>query len=155
MLRRLATPRLPMRTRARMDPLHPFLVVPGDKTGTSVRMRPRKTEIPGHSRCGTINIPPCSKSVRARYRHKCLAFHRQLWRHLMTKIFSSGTVNNRQSNKQIKPGVLLFATNSPSKNLRFFCWNICRILCCSQQDKEVLYFHFFAVEKWTWIFLDS
>ena len=92
---------------------------------------------------------------RTRYRHKFLAFHRQLWRHLMTKIFSSGTVNNRQSNKQIKPGVLLFSTNSPSKNLRFFCWNICRILCCSQQDKEVLYFHFFAVEKWTWIFLDS
>ena len=35
----------------------------------------------------------------------------------MTKIVLSGTVNNRQSNKQIKPGSLLFATNSQSKNL--------------------------------------
>ena len=153
MLRRLATPRLPMRTRERMDPLHPFLVVPGDKTGTSVRMRPRKTD-PRSQQVWHDKHPSLFKS-RTRYRHKFLAFHRQLWRHLMTKIFSSGTVNNRQSNKQIKPGPLLFATNSLSKNLRFFCWNICRILCCSQQDKEVLYFHFFAVEKWTWIFLDS
>ena len=79
---------------------------------------------------------------RTRYRHKFLAFHRQLWRHLMTKIFSSGTVNNRQSNKQIKPGVLLFSTNSPSKNLRFFAEIFVEFFVALNKTKRFFIFTF-------------
>jgi hypothetical protein len=35
---------------------------PSDETG--------KTEVPSHSRCGTIKIPPCSKALSAEHRPK-------------------------------------------------------------------------------------
>lgn len=60
----------------------------------------------------------------------------------MTKIFSSGTVNNRQSNKQIKPGVLLFSTNSPSKNLRFFAEIFVEFFVAINKTKRFFIFTF-------------
>ena len=58
----------PVRIRVRIGPPHPLVCRksewggPSDETG--------KTEVPCHSRCGTIKIPPCSKALSAEQRHK-------------------------------------------------------------------------------------
>jgi hypothetical protein len=62
----------PVRIQVRIDPPHPLVSpkrrlnggggVPSNETG--------KTEVPRHSRCGTIKIPPCSKALSAEHRPK-------------------------------------------------------------------------------------
>jgi hypothetical protein len=54
----------PVRIRVRIGPPHPLAcrkrrLNPLDETG--------ETEVPCHSRCGTIKIPPCSKALSAEH----------------------------------------------------------------------------------------
>ena len=47
--------------------LSPWLLALSSETGDSGSS---STEVPSHSRCGTIKIPPCSKALGAEYRPK-------------------------------------------------------------------------------------
>jgi hypothetical protein len=52
----------PVRIRVRIDPPYPLVCRerhPSDET--------EKTEVPCHSRCDTIKIPPCSKALSAEH----------------------------------------------------------------------------------------
>jgi hypothetical protein len=56
----------PVRIRVTIDPPHPQVC----RKGAVLRMRPKKNEVPCHSLCGTIKIPPCSKALSAEHRPK-------------------------------------------------------------------------------------
>jgi hypothetical protein len=49
---------------------------PSDETG--------KTEVPCHSRCGTIKIPPCSKALSAEHMFICFESDEQFFSYLAT-----------------------------------------------------------------------
>jgi hypothetical protein len=57
--------------------------------------RPFGWEVPCHSRCDTIKIPPCSKTPSIGLNFAAL--HRQCWCIHISEIFLSGTKNNKQS----------------------------------------------------------
>jgi hypothetical protein len=59
-----------VRIRVRIDPPHPLVCRKRRLNGAVLRMRPEKTEVPCHSRCGTIKIPPCSKALSAEHTPK-------------------------------------------------------------------------------------
>jgi hypothetical protein len=63
-----------VRIRVRIDPPHPLVCRKRRLNGAVLRMRPKKTEAPCHSRCGTIKIPPCSKALRAEHRPKFFTY---------------------------------------------------------------------------------
>jgi hypothetical protein len=55
----------PVRIRVRIDPPHPLVCRKRRLNGRTFR-----TEVPCHSRCGTIKITPCSKALSAEHRPK-------------------------------------------------------------------------------------
>jgi hypothetical protein len=59
----------PMRIQVRIDPPHPLVCRKRRLNGEVLWMRPEK-QIPWHSRCSTIKIPPCSKALSAEHRPK-------------------------------------------------------------------------------------
>jgi hypothetical protein len=67
----------PVRIRVRIDLPHPLVCHKRRLNGAVLRIRPEKTEVPCHSRCGTIKIPHCSKALSAEYRPKFAALHLQ------------------------------------------------------------------------------
>jgi hypothetical protein len=60
----------PVRIQVRIDLPHPLVCRKRRLNGAVLQMRPEKTEVPCHSRCGTIKIPPCSKALSAEQRPK-------------------------------------------------------------------------------------
>jgi hypothetical protein len=61
---------VPVRIRVRIDPSHPLVCCKRRLNGAVLRMETGKTEVPCHSRCSTIKIPPCSKALSADNRPK-------------------------------------------------------------------------------------
>jgi hypothetical protein len=75
--------------RVRIGPPHPLCVVRGDWMSRSLGWN-RKTEVPCHSRYGTIKIPPCSKALSAEHRPK-FRNHGQWWHLPICEKFLSRT----------------------------------------------------------------
>ena len=84
---------------------------------TGPRRWPLWMDAPCQSRCSTLKNSHCSMTISAKHRSKCPALHRQ-WRRLqLSKKFSKGKIKstkkkttnqpNKQTNKQIFPGVVL------------------------------------------------
>jgi hypothetical protein len=60
----------PVRTGVIIDPPHPFVCRKRRLNGGGPSEETGKTEVPCHSRCVTIKIPPCSKALSAEHRPK-------------------------------------------------------------------------------------
>jgi hypothetical protein len=73
-----------------------------------------KIQVPYHSRCGTIKIPPCSKALSAEHRPKFLTLQWQWWRLHISEKFLSGTWNRKY--QSINPRLKL---NFPTLMLKF------------------------------------
>jgi hypothetical protein len=56
--------------RDRIDPPHPLACRKRWLNGAVLRIETVKAEAPCHSRCDTINIPPCAKVLSAEHRPK-------------------------------------------------------------------------------------
>jgi hypothetical protein len=62
-----------MRIQVRIGLQHPLVWCKTTKrrrNGIAILDEIRKTEVPCHSRCGTIKIPPCSKALSTEHRPK-------------------------------------------------------------------------------------
>ena len=79
-----------------------------------------KTDVPCHSRCGTLKNPHRLVAMTAEHRSKFAALHWQWCRIHISEKFSSGTKNHRQTNKHdfklggIRRDVHLNKLDSPS-----------------------------------------
>jgi hypothetical protein len=59
-----------VRIRVRASSQHPLVCRKRRLSRAVLRMRPEKTEVPCHSRSGTIKISPCSNAMSAEHRPK-------------------------------------------------------------------------------------
>jgi hypothetical protein len=79
----------PVRIWVRIRPPHSFASRKRLLNGGGPSNETGITGAPCHSRCGTIETPPCSKALIAKHRRKFSALHRQWGRlHISEKIFS-------------------------------------------------------------------